>query len=242
VLNLISVRLATFLFLAILCSVTLTVSERYSSAASSGPSSEVLARAKRAVVLITTFDQTGKPEKQGSGFFLTADRVVTNLHVVNSASQILISTFTGKTVQADSVLTVDKTSDLALLQLAGPCSDVATLAPAELEPSQGEPVVLVSNPLGSHWQVSVGEVGRSWNFFEIGERLQITLDVLPGSSGGPVLNLEGNVIGIAVMHVESADNLNFAVPVARLKALQEAFTTKRNVRTHKLSRSEWLIN
>ncbi|HUS09054.1 MAG TPA: serine protease [Pyrinomonadaceae bacterium] len=234
-LNLIPVRLASFLFFAILCSVTVAASKRYSSAASAGPSSEVLARAKRAVVLITTYDQTGRLEKQGSGFFLTADRVVTNLHVVNTASQILISTFTGKTVRADSVLAADETSDLALLQLAAPCSDVATLEPAELEPSQGEPVVLVSNPLGSHWQVSAGEVGRSWNFFEIGERLQITSNVLPGSSGGPVLNLEGNVIGIAVMHVESNDNLNFAVPVARLKALQAATATRRLVRTHKLN-------
>ena len=234
-LNLIPVRLATLLFLAIFCCLTVAASERYSSAATSAPSSEVLARAKRAVVLITTFDQRGRPEKQGSGFFLTADRVVTNLHVVNTASQILISTFTGKTVRADFVLAADKTSDLALLQLAAPCSDVTTLAPAELEPSQGEPVVLVSNPVGSHWQVSVGEVGRPWNFFEIGERLQITPDVLPGSSGGPVLNLEGKVIGIAVMHVESADNLNFAVPVARLKALQAATAARRIVSTHKFS-------
>lgn len=219
-LNVIPVRLATILFLAILGSVTVAASELHSSAASSGPSSEVLARARRAVVLITTFDQMGRPEKQGSGFFLTANRIVTNLHVVNTASQILISTFTGKTVWADSVLAKDKTSDLALLQLAEPCSNVATLALAEVEPSQGEPIVMLSNPRGSHWQVSVGEVGRPWNFFEIGERLQITPDVLPGSSGGPVLNLEGNVIGIAVMHVESTDNLNFAVPVARLKELQ----------------------
>jgi S1-C subfamily serine protease len=233
--NVITTRLVAFLLLASLCCVPLPAAERYSPRATLEPPSEMLARAKRAVVLITTYDKRGRPEKQGSGFFLTADRVVTNLHVVNTASQILISTFTGKTVRADSVLAADKTSDLALLQLAASCTDVATLAPAELEPSQGEPVVLVSNPLGSHWQVSVGEVGRPWNFFEIGERLQITLDVLPGSSGGPVLNFEGNVIGIAVMHLESTDNLNFAVPVARLKALQAANATRRSVRAHKFS-------
>lgn len=184
------------------------------------PSAEVVARVKRSVVLITTYDSQGRPEKQGSGFFLTPERVVTNLHVINSASQIRISTFTGRTVVVDSVVATDKASDLALLQLKAPCSDVAMLGLADVAPLEGEPAILVSNPLGSHWQVTVGEVGAIWQFFDFGERLQITAAVLPGSSGGPVLNLQGRVIGIAVMHLESTDNLNFAVPVVRLKALQ----------------------
>ena len=213
---LIPVRLITFLLLASLSYVTLAAAENYSAE----PSAEVVARVKHAVVLITTYDQRGMPEKQGSGFFLTADRVVTNLHVVNTASQIRISTFTGRTFTADRILAADKNSDLALLQLSAPSSDATTLGLAEVEPLEGAPVMLVSHPLGAHWRVSAGEVGRSWSFFEVGERLQISADVLPGSSGGPVLNLEGCVIGIAVMHIESNDNLNFAVPVARLKELQ----------------------
>ena len=212
----IPVRLITFLMLASLCCVALAAAENHSSE----PSSEVIARVKRTVVLITTFDQDGNPEKQGTGFFLTADRVVTNLHVVSTASQIRISTFMGKTFTADRILAADKNSDLAVLQLSAPCSEATGLALAEVEPSEGAPVMLVSNPLGAHWRVTFGKVGPPWSFFEIGERLQITADVLPGSSGGPVINLEGRVIGIAVMHVESDDNLNFAVPVACLKALQ----------------------
>ena len=225
-LNVISVRLVAFLFLAGVCCAPLAASKRYSSRASLEPSAEVLARVKRAVVLITTYDQRGTPEKRGSGFFLTADRVVTNLHVVNTASQIHISTFTGKTFTAAVILAADKNSDLALLQLNAPCIDATALALAEVEPLEGQPVMLVSNPLGAHWRVTVGEVGAPWSFFEIGERLQITADVLPGSSGGPVLNLEGHVIGIAVMHVESNDNLNFAVPVARLRELQASTATR----------------
>jgi len=220
VLNVIPVRLVALLFLVGLCCAPLAAAKRNSSRASLEPSAEMLARVKRAVVLITTYDQRGTPEKQGSGFFLTADRVVTNLHVINTASQIRISTFTGKTFTVDLILAADKNSDLALLQLNATCSDATALALAEVEPLEGAPVMLVSNPLGAHWCVTAGEVGPPWSFFEIGERLQITADVLPGSSGGPVLNLEGRVIGIAVMHVESNDNLNFAVPVARLKELQ----------------------
>ncbi|HEV2827420.1 MAG TPA: serine protease [Pyrinomonadaceae bacterium] len=225
-LKVIPIRLVTFLFLAGLFCAPLAAAERDSSPSSLGPSADVLARVKRAVVLITTYDQRGTPEKQGSGFFLAPDRVVTNLHVVNTASQIHISTFAGTTFTADRILAADKNSDLALLQLNAPCLDATALALAEVEPLQGAPVVLVSNPLGAHWRVTAGEVGAPWSFFEIGERLQITADVLPGSSGGPVLNLEGHVIAIAVMHMESNDNLNFAVPVARLRELQASTATR----------------
>jgi len=103
---LIPVRLITFILLASFSCVALAAAEYYSAE----PSAEMLARAKRAVVLITTYDQHGTPEKQGSGFFLTADRVVTNLHVVNTASQIRISTFTGKMFTADVILAADKNS------------------------------------------------------------------------------------------------------------------------------------
>ena len=195
------------------------------SVAAQTPSSEVVARAKRAVVLITTYDNHGKPQKQGSGFFLTPERVVTNLHVINSASEIRISTFTGRKIFVDSVLAIDKVSDLALLQLNAPCSDVATLGLEDAEPLEGDSVIVVSNPLGSHWQVTVGEVGAIWDFFDIGKRMQITADLLPGSSGGPVLNLQGRVIGIAAMHTGSGDDLNFAVPAERLKALQTTAAT-----------------
>ena len=211
--NLIAARaLSSLLFFLIVSSVSV--------AAAQAPSSEVVARVKRAVVLITTYDNQGKPRKQGSGFFLSPERVVTNLHVIDSASEIRISTFAGRKALVESVLATDKTSDLALLQLTAPCSDVATLGLEDAEPQKGEPVIVVSNPRGSHWQVTVGEAGPIWDFFDIGERLQITAGVLPGSSGGPVLNLQGRVIGIAAMHTGSADDLNFAVPAARLKTLQ----------------------
>lgn len=208
--------LLSHLFLAILSSLSLSSL----SVAAQTPTPEVVARVKRGVVLITTYDNRGKPQYQGSGFFVSPERVVTNLHVINSAHEIRITTFTGRRIFADSVLATDRPSDLALLQLKARCSDVATLELEEAEPLEGESVMVVSNPLGSRWRVTVGEVGAMWDFFDLGKRMQITAGLLPGSSGGPVVNLQGRVIGIAVMHTGSADDLNFAVPVMRLKALQ----------------------
>ncbi len=184
------------------------------------PHSELVARAKRGVVLITTYDQYGQPEKQGSGFFLTNDRVATNSHVIESASRIQITTCDGKTVFASSIVALDKSSDLALLQLSEPIADATPLELAEVMPGAGQPLLLVSNPAGERGTVSSGLVGPSWKFVNFGERLQITARVSAGSSGGPVLNLAGRVIAIAVMHVESTENLSFAIPVERLRSLQ----------------------
>ena len=181
---------------------------------------ELIARAKRGVVLITTYDRYGQPEKQGSGFFLTNDRVATNSHVVETAARIQITTASGKTAFVNSILALDKNSDLALLQLSEPILDATPLKLADATPDAGEPLLLVSNPAGELGTVSFGLLGPAWKFVNFGERLQITAKVSAGSSGGPVLDLDGRVIAIAVMHVESTENLSFAIPVERLRSLQ----------------------
>ena len=190
------------------------------SVIASTPNSDLIARAKRGVVLITTYDRYGQPEKQGSGFFLTNDRVATNSHVVETASRIQITTANGKSAFASSIIALDKASDLALLQLGAPILDATPLSLADVTPDAGEPVLLVSNPAGERGTVSFGLLGPAWKFVNFGERLQITAKVSAGSSGGPVLDLDGRVIAIAVMHVESAENLSFAIPVERLRSLQ----------------------
>lgn len=181
---------------------------------------EVISHGKRAVVIVTTFDDRGKPLIQGSGFFITPDQVVTNLHVVRHASQIRIKTFTGKTITVQTVVATDASADLALLQTKEPCPDATTLLVEYATPVEGEAITVISNPQGSHWKVTHGRVGAMWHFEGAGGRMQITASILPGSSGGPVLNQQGHVIGIAVMHSGVADDLNFAVPAESLRALQ----------------------
>ncbi len=184
------------------------------------PSDEKIGSFKRAVVIVTTYDDHGEPLLQGSGFFITPDRIVTNFHVISHASEIRIKTFAGKTFTVQTVIATDAGSDLALLQMDAPCPNVTTLQVVDESPTEGESIVLLSNPQGSHWKVTHGRVGRIWQFASIGRRMQITAGVFPGSSGGPVLNQQGQVVGIAVMRMDSADDLNFAVPAESLKTLQ----------------------
>ena len=183
------------------------------------PSNQKIASFKRAVVIVTTYDDHGNSLLQGSGFFITPDRIVTNLHVISDASEIRIKTFTGKTFRVQRIVATDASSDLALLQMEASCSNATTLQVQD-KSTEGESIILLSNPQGSHWKVIPGRVGRIWQFENIGRRIQITAEVFPGSSGGPVLNQQGQVVGIAVMRMASADDLNFAVPAESLKVLQ----------------------
>jgi hypothetical protein len=91
------------------------------------PFTEKMASLKRAVVIVTTYDDHGCPFLQGSGFFIASDRIVTNLHVISHASEIRIKTFAGKTFTVQAVLATDGDADLALLKMDIPCPDATTL-------------------------------------------------------------------------------------------------------------------
>lgn len=169
---------------------------------------------------MTTYDDQGKPLLQGSGFFIDSGEVATNFHVIKNASQIRIETFNRTISTVKTILATDEKSDLALMQVDSPSPQLTILAMKTTAPAEGEAIMVISNPQGSHWKVTRGSIGLLWEFQGLGERLQITAAISPGSSGGPVLNARGEVIGIAAMYFNSVEDLNFAVPVARLQALQ----------------------
>jgi serine protease Do len=184
------------------------------------PPQQLVAQLKKAVVVVTTQDAQGRALLQGSGFFIAPDRIVTNLHVVRAAHDIRVQTFNGETIVVDSIVATDPNGDLALLRINRPASGTTTLQVEELGALEGDDVLVISNPRGSHWKVTAGQVGTSWNFEHLGTRMQITASLEPGSSGGPVVNLRGHVVGVAVMHIEGADNIELAVPAERLTALR----------------------
>jgi serine protease Do len=190
-----------------------------SSAAAREPSEDVINHVKGAVVIITTYDRNGKALLQGSGFFVASNQLVTAWHVVKTAHHALIKTVNGKTFPIHGVVAVNEQSDLALLETGGESSGCATLAIAETTPGEGDEVIVVSNPKGASWKVTKGTTEASWDFQGVGEVMSITAKLAPGSSGGPVVNRLGRVVGVAAMHAGSAGNLNFAVPAVLIKSL-----------------------
>jgi serine protease Do len=194
------------------------------TSAGAEPSPETIAKFKRAVVIVTTFDIQDKPLLQGSGFFVKNTVVVTNMHVIKGAAHVRITTVDGKTCNVQSVVTADECDDLALLQVEGSAAN-EVLQLADTSALEGQAVTLVSSPQGSPWKVTRGHLGLLWAFGGSSSRIQISASILPGSSGGPVINEQGRVIAIAAMHIPSAEELNFAVPVECLKAFLQASPT-----------------
>jgi len=162
----------------------------------------------RSVVLIRT------PSGQGSGFlYNTSNIVVTNYHVVDEETDIEIEFFDRTRTQA-TVIGSDPYSDIAVLSIPS--------APPECNPlkfgnqsSIGQQVVAIGNPLGLTESLSVGYISQVNRLLDlepiIVPVLQLDLTIAPGSSGGPLLDMKGNVVGIT--NAGTDVGFNFAVPV-----------------------------
>ena len=211
------VKRLSFLSLAVLL---LALTARTASARD-GALSAMLKRARRAVVVINTYDPFGNALLRGNGFFIDAEYLITGAHVLAGANSIKVTTFDGKTYSVTGVPTMNERRDLAMLRVSTPSSPVETLPVEDSIPREGEEVIVISNPRGD-WKISKGSALGVWDFNNLGEMIRITACIMPGSSGGPVINRQGRVVGVVLMQVKSAEDLNFAVPGERIKELQRA--------------------
>jgi tetratricopeptide (TPR) repeat protein len=182
---------------------------------------DTVASVKPSVVLIVTYNSAGKPLAAGSGFCIAAGRIVTNNHVITGAVRITIRLATGGTYAVKRVSVADKELDLAILETGLDISQIAPLQLTSALPREGERLFVVSNPEGLSGSVSDGIVSAIRRFADGSILVQITAPISHGSSGGPVLNMKGQVIGVAVGSFKAGQNLNFMIPsaaVARLSA------------------------
>ena len=180
-----------------------------------------------AVVSIVMSDKNGQPVAQGSGFLVSKDGlIVTNYHVIAEGSSAIVKLPDGAFYVVDGVLASDKTRDIAVIKAHG--QNFRALALGNSGRVQvGEAVVAIGNPLSLESTVSNGIVsGMRAVKEEGGDFLQITAPISPGSSGGPLFDMEGEVIGITTMYLEGGENLNFAIPINDAKPLLELDSVK----------------
>ena len=201
---------------------------------------ELVKRIKPSAVAIETFDAKDNTLARGSGFFIATDRVITNRHVIERAARVEIHLLDGKKFQVKGVLAVDGEGDLALLQVDVPRALAVPLPIVRAVPQEGESIVVVGNPYGLEGSVSNGIVSAVREISGYGKIIQITASISPGSSGSPVVNMAGQVIGIATLQAAEGQNLNFAVPAERISQLKigdiQTFSTL-NSETQKNKRS-----
>lgn len=181
---------------------------------------ELVKRVKPSAVAIETFDAKNNTLSRGSGFFIAADRVITNRHVIEKAVRVEVHLLDGKKFTAKGVLAIDGEGDLALLAVDVPRTSAVPLAIVRSVPQEGESVVVVGNPYGLEGSVSNGIVSAVREISGYGRIIQITAPISPGSSGSPVVNMAGQVIGVATLQAAEGQSLNFAVPAERILRLK----------------------
>jgi serine protease Do len=174
---------------------------------------QIAERALPSIVLIKAGDQLG------TGFIVWADgRIATNLHVIASGLQASVTLPDGREFKDIVVMAADPERDLAVIRVGA-----QGLVPLRLGDSKqvkpGEPVVAIGHPLGFGNTVSNGLISAIRQLSPQMSLLQISAPIAPGSSGGPLFNDRGEVIGIATLYATEGQNLNFGVPVAYLKPL-----------------------
>jgi len=181
---------------------------------------ELVKRIKPSAVAIETFDAKDNTIARGSGFFIAPDRIITNRHVIERSSRVEIHLLDGKRFPVRGVLAVDGEGDLALLQVDVPRNLAVPLPIVRAVPQEGESIVVIGNPFGFEGSVSNGIVSAVREISGYGKIIQITAAISPGSSGSPVVNMAGQVIGIATLQAAEGQNLNFAVPAERISQLK----------------------
>jgi S1-C subfamily serine protease len=160
---------------------------------------------------------------QGSGFiyeYINDMVVITNKHVVDGAENITVTFSNGNGYPA-TIIGSDAYSDLAVLSVEAPLKEFKPLELASSSTLQvGDPVVAIGSPFGLGGTMTngiVSQLGRTIQdsvagSFPIANIIQTSAEINPGNSGGPLLNYEGEVIGITTAIIQNSNGLGFAIP------------------------------
>ena len=184
------------------------------------PLPELVRRIKPSAVAIETYDVRGEKLSRGSGFFVAIDRVVTNRHVIDNAYRAEVHSSNGNIYPVKGVVAIDAEGDIALLKVEAPPGQVRPLQLDKTSPQEGESVVVIGNPFGLEGSVTNGIVSAVRDIPTFGRIIQITAPISPGSSGSPVVNMQGQVIGVATLQITGGQSINFAIPSERISQLQ----------------------
>jgi S1-C subfamily serine protease len=180
---------------------------------------EIAARAHAALLMIRALDADGDTIGLGTGFLVSADgRFVTNYHVIQEAARLSVKLLEGGEYRDVSLVAADPASDLALMQIPGVSGLPAMRMGSDTQMEVGDRVFVMGNPLGMGGTFTDGMVSGKRPLEGVA-MLQISAPISSGSSGGPVMNERGEVIGVATMMVMGGQNLNMAVPVRYLSPM-----------------------
>jgi serine protease Do len=167
-----------------------------------------------------------KVKSIGSGVILdSTGLIVTNAHVVNMASRVYVTLSDGTSVEG-AILAVDQPNDLALVKIEPPHSLKEMKLIESSDVLVGETVIAIGNPLGLENSVSAGVVSgkkRDFGNPQVGlvmhDLIQTDAAINIGNSGGALLNLDGELVGVNLAVAENAVNIGFAISADKIRVL-----------------------
>lgn len=179
---------------------------------------DIVEIAEPCVFVVYTYNRSGKSIGQGTGFFIEGRGIaVSNHHVFEKGESWKIKTIEGEEYNVKRIIKQSDKFDYVIFQVENK-EDVSFLPLASSLPRKGEDVVVLGNPRGLESTVSRGIVSSIRKYKGQNDALiQMDAAISPGSSGSPVMNNKGEVIGIATMQVKQCENCNFAFNIALLQ-------------------------
>lgn len=193
---------------------------------------------EKSVFLIQCYNDKNELVSTGSGFFIdVSGTALTNVHVIKDAYKAKIKTVENKFYEVEKVLDYNPGLDIAKIKVKGTLnSKFPQVKLATKKMSKGDEVFAIGNPDGLESTVSTGIISSIREIANYGECYQITAPISPGSSGGALFNMDGEVIGITSFgQIDPGrlnQNLNFAVNIDNAKYL----TKNLNLTTEKAYR------
>ena len=156
---------------------------------------------------------------QGSGAIIGAKGyVVTNVHVINGASSIKLTTYSGKTYDVAAIAGYDETADIAVLKFDAPDLKILNFGDSD-SVKVGEKVIAAGNPAGLAFTITEGIVSA----FRTGQNnikyIQTDVPINPGNSGGPLINAKGEIVGINNFKVGGFEGLGFAISSNKVRSV-----------------------
>jgi tetratricopeptide (TPR) repeat protein len=183
----------------------------------------MIKRVEPSIVVLLTYNREGKFVGQGSGFFFNREGdVITNFHVLKGAARAEVRMSDGSVYPVNMIVAADEEGDLIRVSTKIPQNLVRPLTIHTSFPEVGERIIVMGTPLGLEKTVSDGIVSAIRDIPEFGKIIQVTAPISPGSSGSPVVSMDGEVVGVVSFFLMPGQNLNFAIPGDRIAKLTPA--------------------
>lgn len=175
---------------------------------------------QESVVTVVAFDSDESVISLGSGFFVdSGGHLMTNYHVLEGAYSAIVKAYDGEKYSITSVVAENETADLIKVRVDVPQGLFQGVDVAADRPTVGERILVIGSPLGLEQTVSDGIVSAVRKIPGVGEIFQMSAPISPGSSGSPVVDMQGLVVGVVSFQAVTGQNLNFAVTGQNLAML-----------------------